>query len=104
MPNQRTLVIDEQDVKLEEYEPGYFLGTILILGTAHHVELIEVEEREGARLVQEPVLREPEQNSGQEECENLSRYEDMQHSYDGIYHTVDFDGRTFVCRIHPYCR
>jgi len=100
-------VIDEQDVKLEEYEPGYFLGTIRILGTAHHFELIEVAEREHTRtgeLVQEPVFREPEQNSGQDECENLSRYEDMQHSYDGIYHTVDFDGRTFVCRIHPYCR
>ncbi len=109
MPSQRTLVIDAQNVRLEEHEPGYFLGTLLILGTPHHFELIEVAEREDetasfTRFVQEPVIREPEPYSGQDESANLSRYDDMQHSYDGIYQAVNFDGRTFVCRVHPYCQ
>jgi hypothetical protein len=35
---------------------------------------------------------------------NHERYDDMQTAYDGIYETIDLDGRQFVCRVIPYCR
>lgn len=84
---------------IREVEPGYLLGTLFIEGVEHHLELIEVVEdsQTGAQQV-----------AAQEDFDqwalNQQRYDEMQTAYDGIYYTVPFDGRTFVCRMHPYCK
>ena len=84
---------------LEEVEPGYFLGTMYIEGVEHHLEMIEV--------VEDSQTGE-QQVAGRDDYEswaiNQQRYDDMQAEYDGIYYTVAFNGRTFVCRLHPYCK
>ena len=80
---------------LREVEPGYFLGTMYIEGVEHHFEMIEV--------VADTQTGEQHPHGGRD-LDNFQRYDDMQMAYDGIYQTVDFDGRTFVCRVHPYCQ
>ena len=80
---------------LREVEPGYFLGTMYIEGVEHHFEMIEV--------VADTQTGEQHSHGGRD-LDNFQRYDDMQMAYDGIYQTVDFDGRTFVCRVHPYCQ
>jgi len=84
---------------LVEVEPGYLLGTMFIEGVEHHLELIEVVEDSQTGEQQVP-------NKGDFEqwAVNQQRYDDMQTAYAGIYHTVQFAGRTFVCRMHPYCK
>jgi hypothetical protein len=79
--------------ELQEVEPGYILGTLSILGTDHHFELIQVVE-DSQTGEQHPTANEL----------NWQRYDEMQTAYDGIYRTVWLDGRQFVCRVHPYCR
>lgn len=78
---------------LREVEPGYIRGTLSINGADHHFELIQVvaDSQTG------------EQHATGAEV-NHERYDDMQTAYDGIYETIDLDGRQFVCRVIPYCR
>lgn len=84
---------------LVEVEPGYLLGTMFIEGVEHHLELIEVVEdtQTGEQQV-------PNKGNFDQWALNQQRYDEMQGTCDGIYYTVQFDGRSFVCRLHPYCK
>ena len=84
---------------LVEVEPGYLLGTMFIEGVEHHLELIEVVE--DSQTGEQHV---PNKGDFGVWAINCDRYESMQAAYDGIYYTVQFGGRTFVCRMHPYCK
>jgi hypothetical protein len=87
-------------VVVREAEPGYCLGTLDIAGTPHHLELIQVVQDSqtgeqgamGAGLTYEQWSL------------NQQRLDDMQFlSDDGIYQTVELDGREWVCRLFPHC-
>jgi hypothetical protein len=84
---------------LVEIEPGYLLGTMFIEGVEHHVELIEVVE--DSQTGEQHV---PDKGDFEAWSVNEARYNEMQATYEGIYYTVQFDGRTFVCRMMPYCK
>jgi hypothetical protein len=83
----------------KEVEPGYLLGTMFIEGVEHHLELIEVVE--DSQTGEQQV---PNKGNFDQWALNRQRYDEMQAAYDGIYYPVEFDGRTFVCRVHPYCK
>ena len=80
-------------VELEEYEPGYLLGSIEILGVRHHLELMEVADCPQTGI-QKPVGQE---NCNEERIDNLTLY-----AGGGRFETVEIDGRKFVLAITPY--
>lgn len=85
---------------VREEMPGYMLGSVSILGTDHHLELIEVlSGNEG--FAQVPRVEDEDGNSL--ENDNDSRYDAMQQNDAGIYQTVELDGRQWVCHVTPYC-
>jgi hypothetical protein len=85
---------------LDEVEPGFLKGTMFIEGVEHHFEMIEVAHDSQTGEQQVVAGR----GTYEEWAINQQRYDDMQTACDGIYDTVPVNGRTFVCRLYPYCQ
>jgi hypothetical protein len=84
---------------LDEVEPGFLKGTLFIDGVAHHIEMIEV--APDTQTGEQQVVG---RGRYEEWAINQQRYDDLQMVCDGIYDTVTVNGRTFVCRLYPYCQ
>lgn len=95
-----------QGIALEEHEPGYLLGTISILGVDHHIELIEVEYRNGGvykgvpQVEQRPTCHDDASGDGNN---NDSRWEALCDLTDsGRFQPVELDGRQWVLYVTPF--
>jgi hypothetical protein len=86
-------------IGLQEPEPGYILGEADVNGVPHHIEFYRVCYDEN---LDELVVWQPEEG----ENSNQQRFDDLQNTYEGSYHTIQLDGfeGEYVCCMFPFCR
>lgn len=86
----------------DENAQSYYLTTLNINGTQHHLAIFPVEERcHGCDDTGDCDYTTQEPGAGHE-----AWYEGMQiiDSRDGGYQTVEIEGQPFVCVVTPFCR